>query len=194
MSIFSRFKRIRVEEEIRGYILYFFDIEKWESNLYPLPRIEPIVKLKKYREIVRLDKVGYYLNGKPVYIVIRSVPFSLEFELSDEEFMNKEIDPSKVKNESIVIDKVPSEIKDNITLRLKDYTSSEIDAKISSIYTNSVFRRSSFNGKDAIFLILSVVISIISTVLAMFIWHTTEIQKLMEAYNLIGLPTTGVVP
>lgn len=122
-------QKLKENEEIQGYVHYVFDIDKWESEMKPLPKIKPILELKALNETYKLDKVCYYLNGKPVFLIIRGIPFSLEIEETDK------------------------------VLRLKGYSADEINAKINSIYVNSVFRKGSLQFKDYIVLLLTNVIT-----------------------------------
>lgn len=128
--MFEKLKRKMKEiEDIQGYVHYVFDLDKWESEMIPLPKIKPILERKAYNETYRLDKVAYYLNGKPVFLIIRGVPFSLEIE------------------------------ETNTVLRIKGYSADEINAKINSIYVNSIFRKGSLQFKDYLVLLLSNIIT-----------------------------------
>lgn len=121
--------KIKETEELAGYVHYVYDIDKWESILKPLPKIKPILELKNENETYKLDKIAYYLNGKPVFLVVRGIPFSLEIE------------------------------ETNTVLRIKGYSADEINAKINSIYVNSVFRKGSLQFKDYLVLLLSNIIT-----------------------------------
>lgn len=123
------FEKLKKLEEISAYVHYVFDIDKWESELLPLPQIKPLLELKSYNETYKLDSVAYYLNGKPVFLIIRGIPFSLEIE------------------------------ETNKMLRIKGYSADEINAKINSIYVNSVFRKGSLQFKDYLVLFLTNIIT-----------------------------------
>ena len=147
------FKKLKIEDEIVAYILYVYDLDKWAAEMLPLSRFYTPIEIRKYRETYALDKVFCYLKGVPVYLLIRGVPYSLELE--------------KVKSQLV----------------MKGYSASEINAKINSIYTNSVFRRPAFVGKDLVFLLLAIIIAILASVLAMFMWHTSEVARITAEFN-----------
>lgn len=130
MSLLNKIKeKMKNIEEIAGYLHYIFDREKWESRLYPLPLIKPSIELREFSETYALDKVAYYLDGKPVFLVIRGIPYSMEIEQTEK------------------------------NLTLKGYTASEIQAKLNSVYVNNVFRKGTLQFKDYLVLILSNVIT-----------------------------------
>lgn len=126
MKIREKLKEI---ESIEAYAHYVYDRDKWESRLIPIPKIKPILEIKSANETYSLDKVAYYLNGKPVFLLLRGVPFSLEIQETEK------------------------------ILTMKGYSASEINAKLNSIYTNHVFRKGSLQFKDYLVLILTNIIT-----------------------------------
>lgn len=134
MSIINNLKsKIKENEEIEAFVHYIYDIDKWESRLIPLPKIKPLLELKSKNELYKLEKIAYYLNGKPVFLLVRGIAFSLELE--------------KLEN----------------TLRIKGYSADEIQAKLNSIYVNSIFRKGSLQFKDYLVLILTNIIVALTT-------------------------------
>lgn len=127
--MFEKIKNKMASVEEKGYLHYIFDSEKWESKLYPLPKIKPILELSEFNETYNLDRVAYYLNGKPVFLVIRGIPYSLELTQTEK------------------------------ILTLKGYSASEIHAKLNSIYVNNVFRKGTLQFKDYLVLLLSNIIT-----------------------------------
>lgn len=101
------------EKIFKGFILYIYDINHFETRLIGLPSLGSFVVLKEYNERFDTAEPAFYLDGKPVWLCIRGIPFSLEFE---------EIDKQKVKNMMV---KIPS--------------SSEIESKAKSLYTRMIF-------------------------------------------------------
>lgn len=121
-----------------GYVLYFWNPEHLECDLKPLPSIAPTCRIKGTNEIYQLGKPAMFLNGKPLFVVVRDVPYSIELQLESKS-------------------KVISKLKE------KGYTSSEIDAKIHSIYTNQIFRSKRLSKTDFIIFILSIITSVLLT-------------------------------
>ena len=102
-----------------------------------LRKIHPVIRLKKTNEVFKLEKPSFFISGKPIWILKRGNPISIKMELDFEQYVEK------------------------------GYSSDEIDAKINSIYTNSIFRRNFINKTTIITLILSNIISIMSTYIIM---------------------------
>lgn len=145
MIMLEKFQnKIKNLEEIRGFVHYIYDIDKWESQLHPLPEIKPTLTLKSKNEIYRLDRVCYYLNGKPVFLIIRGIPYSLELERTTD------------------------------LLKIKGYSADEIEAKINSIYTNAVFRKGSLQFKDYLVLFLTNVITALSVYIITFMYASAS--------------------
>lgn len=131
---------------LKGYILYIFDPDKYECRLIEIiDYIKPNMEIRSTKEIFGLDKVGFYIQGLPVFICIKGVPFSMEWE------------------------SIPKEKQEK--LKLKDYTASEIASKLNSVYTNRIFSKGQMQFKDylVIFLLmgLSACITYIITYMAM---------------------------
>jgi len=128
--MFEKLKdKIKDLEEIQGYVHYVYDLDKWETRIHPLPKIKPILEFRELHETYKLDKVAYYLSGKPVFLIIRGIPYSLEIEETDK------------------------------VLKIKGYSADEIEAKINSVYVNTVFRKGSLQFKDYLVLILTNIIT-----------------------------------
>lgn len=116
-----------------AYLLYFYDPESLNSKIFPLYRLETTIRLKSTNETFNLSQPAFYLEGRPVFIVLRDYPTSISME-----FMETE------KRKSLIE---------------KGYTASEIDAKIHSIYTQRVFRSKMTDLTTWTILILSNVLS-----------------------------------
>jgi hypothetical protein len=164
----------KIKDEIKAYAIYFFDREKYAFEIHPLPSIKPVLHLKSYNERYSLDKVAGYLQGKPCFILLRGIPFSVEIEECSD-LVNEEIDPNNPHKKM---------------LRFKGYTASEIDAKIGSVYTNSVFRKGSLGFKDYVVMILTNVITGLTVYLITVLSRFSELQASNEIVNA----TVGVSP
>lgn len=57
--------------EPEGYLLYFFSNEKFKLRveIFGLPKITPLVLIKKYDVLVKLTKPVSLFDGKEVYII-----------------------------------------------------------------------------------------------------------------------------
>ncbi len=123
----------------KAKVLYFFDSETLNCEVKYLVEITPNLRLKDTQETFKLDTPAYYENGIPIFIILRDFPSSISLS-----FMEKE----KRKE-----------------LTEKGYSASEIDAKLTSVYTNHIFRKSAIEPKIVLIFALSILLSIVSTVL-----------------------------
>ena len=68
----------------KAYIQYFYDSKHFETRLKPIERIPLVLRLKNYQETFILRKPSYYLNGKPVFQLLRGYPLSIQMSLLQE--------------------------------------------------------------------------------------------------------------
>lgn len=189
--------------DFRGYVLYIYDSEKLEGKLYPLPRITPTLRIKETAEIFSLDFPAFYIEGKPVFFVFRGYPLTIGFDFKtafkigywcDE--CSKMFNPNDKEivefNNSLIcglcgkkLDKI--EFKPH--LAEKSYSASEIDAKVTSIYTNRMFRQSAITTNVVIAFILSIIVAILIT----FITMNTIYQAKIDFINEVVTPTISMV-
>lgn len=160
-----------------GYILYIYDSEKMNSTLYPLLRIQPSVKIGATNEVFSLDKPAFQIEGKPVFICIRNCPYSIEFEMLKEKFVDDLEDVDKPENS-------------NCRVIEKKYSASEIDARVGSVYYNQIFRKKAIDSITIVIFVLSILLAIAITVIILNQIHTSEMNTLIEAQqpalNLMG--------
>ena len=119
-----------------GYLFYIWDKENLNIKLFPLPYIQPTCRLRSTSEVFKLDRPSFYLDGKPAFIVIREFPISLQLDLKNDKLKLKEI----------------------------GYSSSDIDAKISSIYINRIFRQLKLTPLQILLWFMSIAMSVMITV------------------------------
>jgi len=62
----------------KAYIQYYYDSIHKESILKPIERIPLVIRIRKFQEAFILRKPDHYLHGKPVFVVIRGYPLSIE--------------------------------------------------------------------------------------------------------------------
>ena len=130
-------KKIK-EIEYSAYAHYFYNPEHLESEIFPIVVINPTFILKRTQETFELGKPAYFLKGKPVFILVRDLPFSIELEFSQSKELIK-------------------------TLKEKGYSAKDINAKLNSIYVNQVFRSKRFNKQDILLFLLSILTSVLIT-------------------------------
>jgi hypothetical protein len=120
-----------------GYVLYIWNPNKLECKLLPLTEIKPTCRINSTAETFQLGKPAMFIDGKPLFVLIRDIPYSIELEL--------------------LTDKTREYIKE------KGYSASEIDAKINSVYTNRIFRSKRLNKTDFIIFGLAILTTILTT-------------------------------
>lgn len=118
-----------------AYLLYCFNEENLQFKLIALPQHEPATDLKTTQEVFNLGKPCLFLEGKPLYLVVREIPYSINLELE----------------------------KHKAILKEKGYDSQEIKAKIHSIYTYFVFGISRINIQFIVSMILIVICTVLTT-------------------------------
>ncbi|HEY0090645.1 MAG TPA: hypothetical protein VGB37_17470 [Candidatus Lokiarchaeia archaeon] len=183
-------EKIRNFTDFRGYVLYIFDSEKLEGKLYPLPRIQPTLRIRETSEDFALGKPAFYIEGKPVFIVYREYPVSISLEtkiIEESGYYCKECSimfDNEVKN----CEKCGKEVeilKFKPHLAEKGYSASEINAKVTSIYTNRIFRQSAITSTFIIVFILSIILSILVTVLTLNMIWQAKIDDLVKSSEIV---------
>lgn len=129
-----------------GYVLYFWNTDKLQAKLHPLPEIPPTIRIKSTGEKFELGKPAFFIDGKPLFVLLRGIPFSIEIEIKNSKY--------KIKNENG--EKIP-------IIENKGYSANEIDAKLNSIYVNRIFRAKSLTTTHIIIFILSLLSSVLIT-------------------------------
>lgn len=124
-----------------GYLLYIWNPEKLNCKLFPLPEVKATVRIASFGETFELGKPAMFLEGKPLFIVVREIPYSIEL--------------------SLITNKKRSKV-----LQEKGYTPSEIDAKINSIYVNRIFRAKRLTRIDIIIFALSLISTALITAMS----------------------------
>jgi hypothetical protein len=90
------------------------------------------LEISRYGETYDISKTAFYIDGKPVFLIIKDIPMSLEF---------KEFD-KKAKS-----------------FELKGYSAAEINSRINSVYVNTIFRKGNLQFKDYLVILLSNIIT-----------------------------------
>jgi len=119
-----------------GYVLYCYNPQNLNFKLIPLG------------EVFNLGQPSMYLEGKPLFIVVREIPYSID----------------------LVLDKSK--------LYEKGYSASEIDAKIHSIYTQRIFRPPRITFQAVILIILTILTSCLITYMLTAMYFNSIIESL----------------
>ncbi|HEC92883.1 MAG TPA: hypothetical protein ENI51_07845 [Candidatus Atribacteria bacterium] len=90
-------KEIVGKVAIQGWLEYYWDWDLKAYKLIPLPKVDPVCILKDTKEIFLLDQPTKLLKGKPVFMVLRGIPFAIPMDFNIKELFNtinelKEID------------------------------------------------------------------------------------------------------
>jgi len=101
----------------KGVILYVWNKDFMSAKLLGITEINPVVHIRNTKELYLIQNPIFVIDGKPIFMVIRGIPYSLEIILN----VNK---------------------SQYFFFELKGYTATEVHAKIKSIYTNVLYRQS----------------------------------------------------
>lgn len=114
----SKAKEI-LEQNIKtkGVILYVWNKDFMSAKLLGITEINPVVHIRNTKELYLIENPIFVIDGKPIFMVIRGIPYTLEIILN----VNK---------------------SQHFFFQLKGYTATEVHAKIKSIYTNVLYRQS----------------------------------------------------
>jgi len=115
---YNRAKQI-LEQNIKtkGVILYVWNKDFMSAKLLGITEINPVVHIRNTKELYLIENPIFIIDGKPIFMVVRGIPYTLEIILN----VNK---------------------SQHFFFELKGYTSTEVHAKIKSIYTNVLYRQS----------------------------------------------------
>lgn len=100
----------------KGVILYVWNKDFMSAKLLGITEINPVVHIRNTKELYLMENPIFVIDGKPIFMIIRGIPYSLEIILN----VNK---------------------SQYFFFELKGYTATEIHAKIKSIYTNVLYRQ-----------------------------------------------------
>jgi len=101
----------------KGVILYVWNKDFMSAKLLGITEINPVLHIRNTKELYLVENPIFVIDGKPIFMVIRGIPYTLEIILN----VNK---------------------SQHFFFELKGYTATEVHAKIKSIYTNVLYRQS----------------------------------------------------
>lgn len=128
-----------------GYILYFWNTDKLNAQLKTLPYVANPLTIKSTQEVFLLGEPAFMLGDKPVFIILRGIPYSIELELI------------KSDDREIEIDGI------NYKLKELEYTPSQIYAKTKSLYHEIFFKSKRLTLTDKVIFILSILLTALLT-------------------------------
>lgn len=120
---FSEVQKAKAKEileqniKTKGVILYVWNKDFMSAKLLGITEINPVVHIRNTKELYLIENPIFVIDGKPIFMVIRGIPYTLEIILN----VNK---------------------SQHFFFQLKGYTATEVHAKIKSIYTNVLYRQS----------------------------------------------------
>jgi len=81
----------QIRKVIVAYIEYYSDVKSKVYNWIELTKKPPLIVNAKLREVFLMDSPAKFLNGKPVYILIHGIPFSIPMDFFYKDlYMNME--------------------------------------------------------------------------------------------------------
>lgn len=154
--------KMKINDTIKysGYVIYLFDSDNLTGMMKPLTSIPPTLRWKNTSEMFKLDKPALYIDGLPVFLVLRGYPISISFQFIENNEMVNMLDEKGQK----VLDKDGKEIMiKRKRLTEKGQSSSEIEAQLRSMYVNNVFRKKMMDSTVWIVFVLWSLLCIIIT-------------------------------
>lgn len=113
----------------QAYVFYIWNAQNRNIKIIPLPNMNPLMDLVKMREIYLLHRPALFIDNKPIYIIVKNIPFSFELQFIDKENLEG-------------------------LLKLKIPSATEVRAILKSIYVISIFGKPLFTMKHALIIIL----------------------------------------
>ena len=143
----------------QGYVLYCYNPENLNCKLIPLPRLDPTLRIKTTGEVFQLGRPSLYIEGKPLFIIIRGFPFSIDIKLNE--------------NRDKLIE--------------RGYNPAEIDARIHSIYTQRIFRAPKITLQSIVIVFLLILSSCLVTYMITSMYFQSIIEQLKEGKEAFAL-------
>lgn len=144
-------KSIKHYVGFKGYLKYYYDWNSKVYEMYPLPKVKPVITLHSFNETFLLDKPSEFHKGTPVFSLVRGFPISCSFKFKKNEY-----------------DMVDNNIDGKF--EMAGFSSHDINAKLRSPYIRRLFALRNLTTIQIISIIMLVVISIMSTVFICMIW------------------------
>ena len=100
----------------KAVVLYVWNKDYMSAKLLGITEVNPVLHIRTTKELYLMENPIFIIDGKPIFMIIRGIPYSLEIILN----VNR---------------------SQHFFFKLKGYTPTEIHAKIRSIYTNVLYRQ-----------------------------------------------------
>ena len=116
-----------------GFVFYVWNPKNLNIKIIPLTKINPILDLTNVKEFYFLYRPAMFIDGKPVFLVIRGIPLSFELKLlKDDSNMVKQIE-------------------------LDGYSASEVRALLRSGFTTYLFGKPNMSLTQMLYFIFLVI-------------------------------------
>lgn len=155
-----------------GFVLYVWNERNLNCRLIPLPRISNELRVNK-SETFFLGQPSLVIDGKPLFIVVRGIPYSIKVELRNLVDLLKEYNF----DDDILKKNLPDNVFNNPTLLVQEgYTSNDIDTYNNSLVANRIFRLQRLSPQTIILMCLLMLCSCLIT----FMLVSTYYQAIIE--------------
>ena len=124
-----------------AFVFYIWNPKNLNIKIIPLYRINPILDLVNLKEFYFLYRPAMFIDGKPIFLIIRNIPLSFELNLLSKK--------EKDKNGNQI------DIVKNI--ELNGYDSSEVRALLKSGFTKYLFGKPSFSYTQVLYLVFMII-------------------------------------
>lgn len=163
-----------------GYILYVYNDEHLFCKLIPLTEITSMIRTNK-DETFYLGKPALNISGKPLWIIIREIPYSVEIEIMDIRKLLIMKGYDTIETERLLIDGTKETVKKididfpidkyQTTLVLKGYSSMDTDSKLYSNYTKRIFKLPKMSIQNIMLMVLTIISSCLITFLITYMYY-----------------------
>lgn len=140
-----------------GYILYVYSETHLNCKLIPLSTLASTIRINK-DESIFLGKPALFIEGKPLWIIVRGFPYTMELEMIGLK--------EKLIELGFSLSEIEKRVKKDDTLLIRQgYSSSDIDAKTYSLVAKRVFRIPKMSMSNVILVLLLMLSSCLITYL-----------------------------
>ncbi len=136
-------KNVKRQLKYIGFVYYIWNPENLNIKVIPLMFAYPILDIVNLKEFYYLQRPSLFIEGKPIWVIIRGIPVSVELSIKEVSMKN---------NQYISLDNMIRKIE------LKGYTPAEIRAKLESMFATYLFGKPHWQLKDYLMFILILII------------------------------------
>lgn len=136
-------KSVKRQLNYIGFVYYIWNPDNLNIKVIPLIYAFPILDIVNLKEFYYLQKPTMFIDGKPIWFVIRGIPISIEFKLKNVSYKDGQTES---------LNNFLREIE------IKGYKPEEIKAKLQSMYAVYLFGKKHLSIKDYLFFILIIIV------------------------------------